>query len=82
MSKSEQGLQDAFAGESQANRNIRLCQEGEAEGFKQAAKLSGAQQPRRSMPITCASSAWSNRPENLMAAITGSSKITTSPTAR
>jgi len=40
MSKSEQNLQDAFAGESQANRKyLAFAKKAEAEGFKQAASL-------------------------------------------
>jgi len=40
MSKTEKNLQDAFAGESQANRKyLAFAKKAEAEGFKQAAKL-------------------------------------------
>jgi rubrerythrin len=40
MSKSEQNLKDAFAGESQANRKyLAFAKKAEAEGFKQVAKL-------------------------------------------
>lgn len=40
MSKSEQNLQEAFAGESQANRKyLAFAKRAEAEGFKQVAKL-------------------------------------------
>ena len=40
MSKSEKNLQDAFAGESQANRKyLAFAKRAEAEGYKQAAKL-------------------------------------------
>ena len=40
MSKSEQNLADAFAGESQANRKyLAFAQQAEKEGYKQAAKL-------------------------------------------
>jgi rubrerythrin len=40
MSKSMQNLQDAFAGESQANRKyLAFAKKAEAEGFKQVAKL-------------------------------------------
>ena len=40
MSKSEKNLQDAFAGESQANRKyLAFAKKAELEGFKQAAKL-------------------------------------------
>jgi rubrerythrin len=40
MSKSEKNLQDAFAGESQANRKyLAFAKKAEAEGFKQVAKL-------------------------------------------
>lgn len=40
MSKSEQNLLDAFAGESQANRKyLAFARKAEAEGFKQVAKL-------------------------------------------
>lgn len=40
MSKSEKNLQDAFAGESQANRKyLAFARKAEQEGFKQVAKL-------------------------------------------
>jgi rubrerythrin len=40
MSKSEQNLKDAFAGESQANRKyLAFAKKAEAEGYKQVAKL-------------------------------------------
>ncbi len=40
MSKTNQNLQDAFAGESQANRKyLAFAKKAESEGFKQAAKL-------------------------------------------
>lgn len=40
MSKTEQNLQDAFAGESQANRKyLAFSKKAEEEGYKQAAKL-------------------------------------------
>lgn len=40
MSKSMQNLQDAFAGESQANRKyLAFAQQAEKEGFAQVAKL-------------------------------------------
>lgn len=40
MSMTENNLQDAFAGESQANRKyLAFAKRAEAEGFKQAAKL-------------------------------------------
>jgi rubrerythrin len=40
MSKSEKNLQDAFAGESQANRKyLAFAKKAEAEGHKQVAKL-------------------------------------------
>jgi rubrerythrin len=40
MSKTEQNLKDAFAGESQANRKyLAFAKKADAEGFKQAAKL-------------------------------------------
>jgi len=40
MSKTEQNLKDAFAGESQANRKyLAFAKKAEAEGFKQVAKL-------------------------------------------
>lgn len=40
MSKTEQNLQDAFAGESQANRKyLAFAKKADAEDFKQAAKL-------------------------------------------
>jgi rubrerythrin len=40
MSKTEKNLQDAFAGESQANRKyLAFARKAEQEGYKQAAKL-------------------------------------------
>lgn len=40
MSKTEKNLQDAFAGESQANRKyLAFAKKAEQEGFKQVAKL-------------------------------------------
>ncbi|MDI6801313.1 MAG: rubrerythrin family protein [Thermodesulfovibrionales bacterium] len=40
MSKSEKNLQDAFAGESQANRKyLAFAKKAEEEGYKQIAKL-------------------------------------------
>ncbi len=40
MSKTEKDLQDAFAGESQANRKyLAFAKKAESDGFKQAAKL-------------------------------------------
>lgn len=40
MSKSEQNLQDAFAGESQANRKyLAFAKQADKEGYHQAAKL-------------------------------------------
>jgi rubrerythrin len=40
MAKTEKNLQDAFAGESQANRKyLAFAKKAEVEGFKQAAKL-------------------------------------------
>jgi len=40
MSKTEQNLQEAFAGESQANRKyLAFAKKAEEEGYKQAAKL-------------------------------------------
>jgi rubrerythrin len=40
MSKTEQNLKDAFAGESQANRKyLAFAQKAEAEGHRQVAKL-------------------------------------------
>jgi rubrerythrin len=40
MATTEKNLQDAFAGESQANRKyLAFAKKAEAEGFKQAAKL-------------------------------------------
>ncbi len=40
MSKTEKNLQDAFAGESQANRKyLAFAKKAEEEGFKQTAKL-------------------------------------------
>ena len=40
MSKTEKNLQDAFAGESQANRKyLAFAKKAEAEGYKQVSKL-------------------------------------------
>jgi len=40
MAKTEQDLQDAFAGESQANRKyLAFAKKADAEGYKQVAKL-------------------------------------------
>jgi rubrerythrin len=40
MSKTEKNLQDAFAGESQANRKyLAFAKKAEQEGYKQVAKL-------------------------------------------
>jgi rubrerythrin len=40
MTRTEQGLKDAFAGESQANRKyLAYAKKAEQEGYKQAAKL-------------------------------------------
>lgn len=40
MSKSEQNLKDAFAGESQANRKyLAFAKQADKEGYKQAARL-------------------------------------------
>ncbi|MBN1106626.1 MAG: rubrerythrin family protein [Deltaproteobacteria bacterium] len=40
MSKTEQNLRDAFAGESQANRKyLAFAKQAEKEGYKQAARL-------------------------------------------
>ena len=40
MSKTENNLKEAFAGESQANRKyLAFAKKAELEGFKQAAKL-------------------------------------------
>ena len=40
MSKTEDGLKEAFAGESQANRKyLAFAKKAEEEGYKQVAKL-------------------------------------------
>ena len=40
MSKSEQNLKDAFAGESQANRKyLAFAKKADQEGYKQVARL-------------------------------------------
>ena len=77
MSKTEQNLQDAFAGESQANRKyLAFAKKAEAEGHKQAAKLFRAAAAAetihahnhlRELGVVKSTS------ENLMAAITGES---------
>ena len=56
MTKTEDFLKEAFAGESQANRKYTaFAAQAEKDGFPQAAKLFERQQRRRQFtpPITC-----------------------------
>lgn len=77
MSKTEQNLQDAFAGESQANRKyLAFAKQAEAEGYKQAAKLfraaAAAETIHAHNHLKELGAVKSTR-ENLMAAISGES---------
>jgi len=77
MSKTEQDLQDAFAGESQANRKyLAFAKKAEAEGFKQAARLfraaAAAETIHAHNHLRELGVVKSTR-ENLMAAISGES---------
>jgi rubrerythrin len=77
MSKTEQDLQDAFAGESQANRKyLAFAKKAEAEGFKQAAKLfraAAAAETIHAHNHLRELGVVKSTKENLMAAISGES---------
>ncbi len=77
MSKSETNLQDAFAGESQANRKyLAFAKKAEAEGFKQAAKLfraAAAAETIHAHNHLRELGVVKSTKENLMAAISGES---------
>lgn len=77
MSKSEKNLQDAFAGESQANRKyLAFAKKAEAEGFKQAAKLfraAAAAETIHAHNHLRELGVVKSTKENLMAAISGES---------
>lgn len=77
MSKTEQNLKDAFAGESQANRKyLAFAKKAEEEGYLQAAKLfraaAAAETIHAHNHLKGLSGVKSTR-ENLMAAISGES---------
>src|SRR5512140_550063 len=77
MSKTEQNLQDAFAGESQANRKyLAFAKKAEEEGYPQVAKLfraaAAAETIHAHNHLKVLSGVKSTR-ENLMAAIAGES---------
>lgn len=77
MSKTEKNLQDAFAGESQANRKyLAFAKKAEAEGFKQAAKLfraAAAAETVHAHNHLRELGVVKSTKENLMAAISGES---------
>jgi rubrerythrin len=77
MSKSETNLQDAFAGESQANRKyLAFAKKAEAEGFTQAAKLfraAAAAETIHAHSHLRELGVVKSTKENLMAAISGES---------
>jgi len=77
MSKSEKNLQDAFAGESQANRKyLAFAKKAETEGFKQAAKLfraAAAAETIHAHNHLRELGVVKSTKENLMAAISGES---------
>jgi rubrerythrin len=77
MSKTEKNLQDAFAGESQANRKyLAFAKKAEAEGFKQAAKLfraAAAAETIHAHNHLRELGVVKSTKENLMAAISGES---------
>jgi rubrerythrin len=77
MSKTENNLQDAFAGESQANRKyLAFAKKAEAEGFKQAAKLfraAAASETVHAHNHLRELGVVKSTKENLMAAISGES---------
>ena len=74
MTKSEQFLMEAFAGESQANRKYSaFAKQAEKEGYPQVAKLFGPPpHPRPCMPTPIAGAGGiKTTAENLKAAIAG-----------
>ena len=77
MSKTEQNLKDAFAGESQANRKyLAFAKKAEAEGFIQAAKLfraAAAAETIHAHNHLRELGAVKSTKENLLAAISGES---------
>ncbi len=77
MSKTEQDLQDAFAGESQANRKyLAFAKKAEDEGYAQVAKLfraAAAAETIHAHNHLRALSGIKSTKENLMAAISGES---------
>ena len=77
MSKSEKNLQDAFAGESQANRKyLAFAKKAEAEGYTQAAKLfraAAAAETIHAHNHLRELGAVKSTQENLLAAISGES---------
>jgi rubrerythrin len=77
MSKTEQDLQDAFAGESQANRKyLAFAKKAEDEGYAQVARLfraAAAAETIHAHNHLRALSGIKSTKENLMAAISGES---------
>ena len=77
MSKTSQNLQDAFAGESQANRKyLAFARQAEEEGYAQVAKLfraAAAAETIHAHNHLKAMKGVKSTQENLMAAITGES---------
>jgi rubrerythrin len=77
MSKTEQDLQDAFAGESQANRKyLAFAKKAEDEGYAQVARLfraAAAAETIHAHNHLKALSGIKSTKENLMAAISGES---------
>ncbi len=77
MSKTEQDLQNAFAGESQANRKyLAFAKKAEQEGYAQVAKLfraAAAAETIHAHNHLKAMSGIKSTKENLMTAITGES---------
>jgi rubrerythrin len=75
MSKTEKNLQDAFAGESQANRKyLAFSQQAEQEGYAQVAKLfraAAAAETIHAHNHLKGLGAVKSTKENLMAAISG-----------
>lgn len=75
MSKSEQNLRDAFAGESQANRKyLAFAQQAEKEGYPQVAKLfraAGAAETVHAHAHLRALGEIGNTAENLKVAVAG-----------
>lgn len=75
MTKSEKNLQDAFAGESQANRKyLAFAKQADKEGFSQAAKLFRAAAAAETIHAHAhlkALGGIKNTEENLKAAVAG-----------